>query len=189
MLTMKKIIPFCLPLIIFVGSAGLSQAADFETGWEAFQNKDYATAMSEWKPLANKGNLEAQFWVGFLYERGMGVAEDRAAAISWYVTSAAREYAPSQRNLALLEAGKGNHKKALKLLTQASENGDHIASWKLAGNYRGTLQGWGVKKNLGEARYYEKLAAEQGNPGAQRLINAITPWWKFWAFYGWWRFW
>ena len=95
----------------------------------------------------------------------------------------------TQRNLASSEARKGNYEEALKLLHQASENGDHTASWKLAGNYRGTLQGWGVKKDLRKARYYEKLAAEQGNPGAQRLINAITPWWKFWAFYGWWRFW
>tara|TARA_E500000331_G_C17034763_1_gene616756 strand:- start:289 stop:732 length:444 start_codon:yes stop_codon:yes gene_type:complete len=95
----------------------------------------------------------------------------------------------TQRNLASSEARKGNYEEALKLLHQASENGDHIASWKLAGNYRGTLQGWDVKKDLRKARYYEKLAAEQGNPGAQRLINAITPWWKFWAFYGWWRFW
>ena len=95
----------------------------------------------------------------------------------------------TQRNLASSEARKGNYEEALKLLHQASEKGDHIASWKLAGNYRGTLQGWGIKKDLRKARYYEKLAAEQGSPGAQSLINAITPWWKFWAFYGWWRFW
>ena len=81
----------------------------------------------------------------------------------------------TQRNLASSEARKGNYEEALKLLHQASEKGDHIASWKLAGNYRGTLQGWGIKKDLRKARYYEKLAAEQGSPGAQSLINAITP--------------
>ena len=86
--------------------------------------------------------------------------------------SADLEKGITQRNLASLEARKGNYKKALKLLDQASGNGDHIASWKLAGNYRGTLQGWGIKKNLRKARYYEKLAAEQGSPGAQSLINA-----------------
>ena len=103
--------------------------------------------------------------------------------------SADLEKGITQRNLASSEARKGNYEEAIYLLLQASANGDHIASWKLAGNYRGTLQGWGVKENLPKARYYENLAAEQGNPGAQRLINAKTPWWKFWELYGWWRFW
>ena len=55
--------------------------------------------------------------------------------------SADLEKGITQRNSASLEARKGNYKKALKLLDQASGNGDHIASWKLAGNYRRTLQG------------------------------------------------
>ena len=124
----KLLVPFCLTLIIFIGSAGVGWSADLEKGI-------------------------------------------------------------TQRNLASTEARKGNFEEALKLLDQASGNGDHIASWKLAGNYRGTLQGWGVKRDLRKARYYEKLAAEQGSPGAQSLINAITPWWKIWEFYGWWRIW
>ena len=73
--------------------------------------------------------------------------------------SADLEKGITQRNLASSEARKGNFEEALKLLDQASGNGDHIASWKLAGNYRGTLQGWGVKRDLRKARYYEKLAA------------------------------
>jgi len=109
-----------------------------------------------------------------------------SGGVSW---GADLEKGITQRNLASSEARKGNFEEALKLLDQASGNGDHIASWKLAGNYRGTLQGWGVKRDLRKARYYEKLAAEQGSPGAQSLINAITPWWKIWEFYGWWRFW
>ena len=53
---MKKLLgPFCLTLIIFIGSVGVSESADFQKGLDALQKKDYATALREWKPLAEKG--------------------------------------------------------------------------------------------------------------------------------------
>ena len=160
----------CLAVALLFGSAGVSWSQDWQKGVTAYTSGDYATALREWTPLAEQGDADAQ---------------KKLKEIKILLSLSPKE----QRNLASLEARKGNYKKALNFLDQASGNGDHIASWKLAGNYRGTLQGWGIKKDLRKARHYEKLAAEQGSPSAQSFINAITPWWKFWAFYGWWRFW
>ena len=38
--------------------------ADFDKGWEAYYNGDYATALKEFKPLAEQGDAKAQFNLG-----------------------------------------------------------------------------------------------------------------------------
>jgi hypothetical protein len=40
--------------IALLGSAGLSWAADFQKGLIAYHNGDYASAIREWKPLAEQ---------------------------------------------------------------------------------------------------------------------------------------
>ncbi len=34
--------------------------ADFQVGWEAQERGDYATALEEWRPLAEQGDSDAQ---------------------------------------------------------------------------------------------------------------------------------
>jgi len=46
--------------------------------------KDYATALREWKPLAEHGNAHAQFYLGVLYHSGHGVQKDFVQAYKWY---------------------------------------------------------------------------------------------------------
>src|SRR5262245_26582690 len=47
--------------------------ADFQTGMEAYNSGDYATALREWRPLAELGDSTAQAALGLLYEKGRGV--------------------------------------------------------------------------------------------------------------------
>ena len=66
---MKKLLgPFCLTLIIFIGSVGVSESADFQKGLNALQKKDYATALREWKPLAKQGKAKVQYNLGLIYQ-------------------------------------------------------------------------------------------------------------------------
>ena len=51
----------CLTFAVLLGGAGEGWSADFEKGLDAYKNKDYATALREWKPLAEQGNARAQF--------------------------------------------------------------------------------------------------------------------------------
>ena len=45
---MKKLLgPFCLTLIIFIGSVGVSASADYQKGFDAAQSGDFAAALRE----------------------------------------------------------------------------------------------------------------------------------------------
>ena len=60
-------------LFYLFGSAG-----PLEDGVAAYQEGDYATAMSYWRPLADQGNAEAQASLGMMYLKGQGVSQDDA---------------------------------------------------------------------------------------------------------------
>ena len=54
----------CLTLAVLLGSAGVSWSADFQKGLTAYDSGDFATALREWKPLAEQGGADAQFQIG-----------------------------------------------------------------------------------------------------------------------------
>ena len=77
------IIPILL-LSLFLGTP--SYSADFNKGLNAAQNGDYATALKEWKPLAEQGDAEAQINLGVMYNHGWGVPQDFKAVQVQYRT-------------------------------------------------------------------------------------------------------
>ena len=83
-------------------------AADFLKGLHAAQTGDYATALREWAPLAERGDAAAQFNLGLMYENGRGVPQDYAQAVTWYKRAAEQGDAIAQTNLGAAYAnGKG----------------------------------------------------------------------------------
>ena len=56
-------------------------AQDFDKGLAAAQAGDYATALQEWTPLAEQGNVIAQFLLGIMYNNGQGVIQDYKEAV------------------------------------------------------------------------------------------------------------
>ena len=91
--------PFALILsmICFVTPAW----ADFKTAMEAYNRGDFATALREWRPLAEQGDASAQFYLGLSYENGDGVPRDYTKARQWYEKSAAQGEAKAQLYLGL----------------------------------------------------------------------------------------
>ncbi len=75
-----------------------------DAGNEAYERGDYATALSEWRPLADQGDAVAQYNLGVLYEKGQGAPQDYAQARQWYEKAAAQEHAKAQSNIGLLYA-------------------------------------------------------------------------------------
>jgi hypothetical protein len=65
-------------------------SADFKSGLDAYQRKDYATAMKEWKPLAENGDSRSQACVGTMYATGAGVRRDYREARRWLGSAAAQ---------------------------------------------------------------------------------------------------
>jgi hypothetical protein len=70
--------------------------ADFQAGMDAYNRGDYATALREWRPLAEQGDAHAQFSLGLSYENGDGVPRDYAKAREWYEKAAAQRDAKAQ---------------------------------------------------------------------------------------------
>ncbi len=64
--------------------SGPSLAADFQAGLEAAGRGDYATALKEWRPLAEQGSAAAQYNLGYMYDNGLGVPQDYAEAVKWH---------------------------------------------------------------------------------------------------------
>ncbi len=80
---------------------------------------------------ALRGERVAEYQVGVMYERGMGVERDQAKAAEWYEKSAWQGYVDAQYNLALMYAsGRGvdkNEERAMIWLAKAARQGDREA--------------------------------------------------------------
>ena len=79
---------FVLSLVFFTGAFA---KADVAAGQKAFDSGNYEKAMSEWQGAADKGDPEAEFGLGSLYEQGLGgLAQDYKRAGFWYSKAAGR---------------------------------------------------------------------------------------------------
>lgn len=58
--------------------------AGFDEGWAAYVDGDYATALQEWRSLAEQGDGTAQYNIAVMYDTGQGVAQDDVEAYAWY---------------------------------------------------------------------------------------------------------
>ena len=74
----------------------------------AYDRASYATALKIWLPLAQDGKPDAQTYVGEIFEKGLGVPPDYAAAAVWYKKAADQGYSRAAINLGgLYERGLG----------------------------------------------------------------------------------
>ena len=131
-----------IPVLLFSLLLGVpSYSADFNKGLTAAQSGDFATALKEWKPLAEKGDVDAQTNLGLMYQNGWGVPQDDKEAVYWYKLAAEQEHAKAQYNLGVMYAlGEG----VIKDYVYAHMWGN-IAS--MNGNDKGeTLRGYVAEK-------------------------------------------
>ena len=94
----------CLTLAVLLGRVGTSWGADFQKGVAAYDSGDYATALREWRPLAEDGRADAQFNLGQMYRRGKGVPQDYKTAVKWLRLAAKQGNASAQTNLGVMYA-------------------------------------------------------------------------------------
>ncbi len=91
---MKRVTAFAVLLVVLAAPAW----ADFSDGVAAYDRGDYATAFSEWKPLAEQGDAAAQYNLGIMYSNGRGVPQDHVQAVKWYRKAAEQGVAFAQYN-------------------------------------------------------------------------------------------
>jgi TPR repeat protein len=63
---------------------------------DAFNRKDYVSALSIVRPLADQGNAIAQSNLGLMYETGQGVPQDYTEAARLYRLAADQGFAGAQ---------------------------------------------------------------------------------------------
>ncbi len=89
-----------LALVLFLGlGPNAPAAADFADGLAALARGEHAAAVAAWRPLAEGGEAEAQARLGFLYEKGRGVARDLGEAVKWYHAAVSQGHATAQYSL------------------------------------------------------------------------------------------
>ncbi|MBI5040293.1 MAG: sel1 repeat family protein, partial [Gammaproteobacteria bacterium] len=74
-------------------------ADDLALGMQALEMGHTAQAIELWRPLAEAGDVDAQFGLGVIYNDAMGVPQDYAEANYWFLRAAEQDYAPAQFNL------------------------------------------------------------------------------------------
>jgi cell division septation protein DedD len=99
-------------------------AQSVKAGIEAWQKADYSSAVAIWRPLAEKGDADAQFNLGQAYRLGRGVPINLAAAQSWFERAADKGHIDAQTTLGLLLFQNGNHIGGLRWLKAASDQGE-----------------------------------------------------------------
>ena len=81
---------FPITLVLSIVCLAVPTWADYLAGVDAYLRGNYATALSELRPLAEQGNVDAQYNLGLMYDKGHGVPQDLVQAHKWFNLSAAK---------------------------------------------------------------------------------------------------
>ena len=138
---------FLLSFILASVTAGWSSPS--ETAKTAFEQKDYATALRIWRPLADGGDVDAQLGVAVIYADGLGVSRDYVLAARWFLAAALKGSAP-QFNLATMHFdGQGvpqSYAEAVRWFRRAADQGHAGAQYNLRNLY---AEGRGIARDSG----------------------------------------
>jgi len=127
-------------------------------------------------PLAEKGDVDAQYDLAGLYQAGRGVEEDARTAAQWYLKAANKGHVAARHALGrMFESGQGvkrNFQTAAKWYRLAAGIGDHAeAQYDLGTLY---YHGRGVPHDYVAAIKWYRKAARQGHAVAQFHMGAMT---------------
>ena len=167
-----------LLLILFVccvvgacGETAAERVTAYNAALDAYKKGDYSTALRLWRPLAEQGATNAQYWLGVIYHNGQGVPKDYAAAVSWYRKAAAQGNAYAQNNLGVMYVeGRGvpqDDASAAFWYRKAAEQDQAAAQNNLGAMY---VNGQGVPKDYAAAAFWYRKAAAQGTDDEARAL-------------------
>ncbi len=149
-------------------------AMQFVPPWKWRRGERSATALREYRPLAEQGDASAQFVLGSMYYTGTDVPRDYAEAVKWFRKAAEQGQAKAQYSLGVMyDDGQGvpqDDAEAVKWFRKAAEQGYARAQNNLGFMYR---NGKGVPQDYAEAVKWYRKAAEQGYAIAQNNLGLM----------------
>ncbi len=148
---------FVLSLLLIANS---SVAADYDKGFNAYSEGDFATALAEWQPLAEQGDANGQFGLGLLYANGWGVDLNDDEALKWYGLAAGQGHGEAAYSLGVMNAnGWGvpqSDDEAFKWYSMAADRGFTTAQIGLGKMY---AIGYGAPLDIVQAHMWYNVAA------------------------------
>ena len=170
---MLRCIRCAVVALMLAPAAGAAQ--DFDAGLAAAQAGDYATALQEWRPLAEQGNATAQSLLGAMYFKGLGVPQDDAEAARWLRLAAEQGDADAQLIIGTMyRTGRGvpqDDAEAARWFRKAAEQGHADAQVNLGAMYG---LGLGVPRDDATAHMWLNLAAAQGSADAAEQRDKLA---------------
>ncbi len=161
---------FIIFLVVIQSSVVLS--SELEDGFQAFSSGHYEQALRLWLPIAEKDNADAQYNLGILYMKGLGVEKNLKAAFIWYKRASANGHTDAMYNLGTMyNKGKviyRSPKDANKWWLKAAELGNASAQFNIAVEY---AYGRNLGKNVSEAIKWWTKSALQGNKDARAALH------------------
>jgi len=143
-------------------------ADDFTDGKQAFEAKQYETAIRLLRPLAEKGDARAQYLLGYAYFKSKGVYEKRAEY--WLRKSVDQDHTPAFVVLGNLLIHKDRSAaRGLPLLKIAVRRGHSGAQVALGVHH--LIGGPDTPVNMKEAKRLLLLAAHQKDKGAFHFLS------------------
>src|SRR5918993_3622811 len=138
-------------------------AQSVEAGVEAWQAANYDEAIRQWRPLADLGDLDAQFNLGHAYRLGRGVPRNMNLAEQWYERAARAGHVEAQAMYGLILFQNGRRQEAMPFVQAAAERGDARAQYVYG---TALFNGDIVARDRPRAFAYISRAAAQGLPYA-----------------------
>lgn len=135
--------------------------ADNSPALAAYAGGNYREAMRLFRPRAEQGDRDAQYYLGRMYEKGQGVAKDGTKAVTWYRRAAESGHAAAQYRLAVgyafgLAGLPRNESTAVAWLRKSAESGYKRAQKTLGRAY---AEGrFGLPVDAKQAEYWTKKA-------------------------------
>ncbi len=170
-----------IALPILLGAMALliapANAQDYVKAFNAHLRGDYALAEREFRPLAERGNVLAQYKLGLMHNNGEGVEQNFGEAALWFHRAAVLGYAPAQRSLGIkYEKGQGverNYGEAVRWYWYSAEQGDATAQYRLGRMY---VLGRGIQRDFTEAVAWFNLAAGKKVEDAATARDSVAAW-------------
>ena len=156
--------------VLILGLAGPVSAQSVKAGIDAWQKSDYSGAVAIWRPLAEKGDADAEFNLAQAYRLGRGVPLNLAAAQSWFQRAATQGHVDAQTTLGLLLFQNGNRIGGLRWLKTASEKGEPRAMLVYG---TALYNGDGIPQDPVLGYAYISRAAAQGLPAAKDTLAQL----------------
>lgn len=158
-----------------LGGATTTANADGAAGLRAYEAGDYATAYSEFLPLAEAGQASAQAALGQMYLDGNGVPQDPAQAAAWLEKAAGAGNARASAQIgALYATGTGvvqDEVKASYWLLKAANQNVRQSQRLMSQRF---YHGLGVPQDIVQSFLYAALSARQGDPEGQAMTNILA---------------